>query len=85
MGQSKGKSGKLRSYWVETAKHEKRKVESSREVRATSVDSTGERNKSSNKRVGETKPDQSQRRTAPGSGPTEKVCRECACITRSCV
>ena len=50
MGQSKGKSGKLRSYWIETAKHEKSKVESSREVRATSVDSTGERNKLSNKR-----------------------------------
>ena len=52
MGQSKGKS----SYWIETAKHEKRKVESSRQVRATSVDSTGEQNKMSNKRKGERKP-----------------------------
>jgi hypothetical protein len=49
MGQSKGKCGKLRSYWIETAKHEKRKVETSRQIRATSVDSTGEQNKMSKK------------------------------------
>jgi hypothetical protein len=56
MGRSKGKkkkNRKSRSYWIETAKYEKRKVESSRQVRATSVDSTGEQNKMSYKRVGE--------------------------------
>jgi hypothetical protein len=52
MGQSKGKSGKLRSYWIDTAKHEKSKVEYSRQVRASSVNSTGEQNKMSKKTGG---------------------------------